>query len=471
MEKLTENNIKHATLSFLKGYYRFRPRTGDTEATIDMRGKGGIIADGFLSFPLEDGSSFLATFEATSYSSKEEVVYKVQRGRLLWDSLALAFLCTAAWFAYTYSKHINTVKDLGIWMTIGLLWLMILGIVLAYQLLFSWLRRYRYIYAVEQFKKYHADEQWVSIGEDIFNDSENRYLKELRNQCIYNGFGLIIVDKNGQPQLSITPSRKELFASKRSMIQFFDLQDLTKRIGDNTYLDNLKVVQDQGLKLLGNTDFESLERFRKTYQSQMILCGISLAIISGIFYKELNDPVMIYMDQEVYEEEILKPRLTKQTRESNSYLLDSVAIRSFDKDAEPYLDVAPKTGPNPYEKEETPAGIIIFSKGKQAVSYDCERFYNFKKKKYLIEFGKFSSLEAAAKQVKELDKIDLEAHCLWMGCFSDVNFDYIVFINLWYNSKWEARADARDLELKLEEENLERTLSVRTIEPFDTEEF
>ena len=86
---------------------------------------------------------------------------------------------------------------------------------LAYQYLFQWIKRYRYIYAVEQFKRYHADEQWIAIGEDVFDEPTDPYLKELKDQCVINGFGLMMIDDNLDTHLLITPSRIEVFGEKK----------------------------------------------------------------------------------------------------------------------------------------------------------------------------------------------------------------------------------------------------------------
>ncbi|MEO1714442.1 MAG: hypothetical protein AAFU60_14010, partial [Bacteroidota bacterium] len=77
---ITEDQVKRAALRFLKGYYRHWPRkNGETIVKLDLRGEGNIIADGFLQFQKEDDSPFTATFEATSYAAKNEVLYKVER--------------------------------------------------------------------------------------------------------------------------------------------------------------------------------------------------------------------------------------------------------------------------------------------------------------------------------------------------------------------------------------------------------
>ncbi|MCB0640743.1 MAG: hypothetical protein KDC44_03850, partial [Phaeodactylibacter sp.] len=109
---LSEQDVKVATLRYLKGYYKFRPRKSiDTVAQLDMVAPGGIVADGHLTFELEDDSIFLATFEATARDTKEEVLSKVQEELLFWDGIAVSGLLTAAFFIYNYaSKSLGLVK-------------------------------------------------------------------------------------------------------------------------------------------------------------------------------------------------------------------------------------------------------------------------------------------------------------------------------------------------------------------------
>ena len=54
MNQVTEDEIKKEVLKFLRGYYKNRPRATDIEVSSDLRGVGGIVADGFLAFKEED---------------------------------------------------------------------------------------------------------------------------------------------------------------------------------------------------------------------------------------------------------------------------------------------------------------------------------------------------------------------------------------------------------------------------------
>ena len=60
-EHLTEDPIRHVALRFLKTYYRYRPRKGETTAGKNLTTKSGLIVDGYLSFQTDEDIPFLAT--------------------------------------------------------------------------------------------------------------------------------------------------------------------------------------------------------------------------------------------------------------------------------------------------------------------------------------------------------------------------------------------------------------------------
>ena len=103
MEFLTENDIKHAALSFLKSHYKYRPRIGDSQARLDNISKSGIIADGLLTFQTDITNKFEATFEATSYGKAHEVKYKIKESRLWWDSITFGTVLVTIIFAFIHS--------------------------------------------------------------------------------------------------------------------------------------------------------------------------------------------------------------------------------------------------------------------------------------------------------------------------------------------------------------------------------
>ncbi len=447
MEHLSENTIKKAALRFFKNFYKFRPRVGRTTSKFDLETSDGIVVDGSLSFLQEDGTTFLATFETTSLETKDEVIFKIQSKVLLWDSLAIALLVTSIVASYGFYYDHFTVKQIGWLGSISLLFGIFGLTFLAYQYLFQWLKRYRYIYAIEQFKKYHADEQWIAIAEDVFDEPTNPYLIELKDQCVLNGFGLIVVNQDLETQVLITPSRQEVFGKKRSAMSFLSRDAAIQRSRrERTKLWWNTLVSNLSSQRSGN----SLLRYQRSYWNQILLSLVALFIISGILFKEAQDAEIAYVDEKKYENNLSQLAQTTDA-ETEDFVLDT-----------PYVD-ADKNKPLPYilvNGEEVPQDeftekggnpdieILITTMDGEFVAYDCERFFNYVGTKYLIQESIYHSIELARDKIERLNSRGLNANCMWTGCFTDGQSAYVVFIDLLFDKKDEAFLIVKSLQRK-----------------------
>ncbi|MCB9316405.1 MAG: hypothetical protein H6569_09720 [Lewinellaceae bacterium] len=219
---LSENEIKRAFLPFLKEFYKFRyeyrPESVQTE--LDKIGTGGIIADGMVSFRKEDGTVFTCTYEATSADKAAEVKFTLNVQYFTWDCMAFGAVTAAAAYAIAYIFYLP-------WLA-GLQWTGNLGFVLGmgmvgflgwYLTMQRW-RKYRYIYAIEQFKQYFAHEQWIALAADVFPAVTDPYFLELKSQCVYNGFGLALVSEREPVRVINAPSRLGIFGKDRKMVQW-----------------------------------------------------------------------------------------------------------------------------------------------------------------------------------------------------------------------------------------------------------
>ncbi len=415
---------------------------------LDMRATGGIIADGCVSFKMENENTFMATFEATSIPTSEEVKYKIQRFLLVWDSLVIAFVLCLLAFAWGHAYQRITMQLLGMWGYLGVMWGMLIIVFLFYYLLFRHLQKYRYIYAVEQFKRYHADEQWIAIGEDVFPNSTDSNFDELKKQCIYNGFGLLMVDMQLNPVLLITPSRVDLFGKRRQILQFLS--------SDPSHKTNKNFWQRAMIKLFPFTKHSSLQRYRRTYLKQMILCMISSALMATLFYKELQNTDFDYVDEELYPIEMQKYR--KETKqEPSDYQIDSPYVAAYRKERSPYVPSGKDMNSEGVKEDKTsqkakkplPDGAVFVSGNEDVVIYDCARFY-FEGTKFMLYESRFESFEAALQRVSKLADTGLEVSCLWMGCFSEKDQSYVVFFDLLYDNRLEARQKVLEYQQALE---------------------
>jgi len=217
--RLTEDEVKRRFMPFLRDFYknRYEPISNSVSMELDNVSMEGWVADGKISFRKTDGSPFICTYEATSSDKAEEVKYQLNLQYFLWDCTAFGMVCAALAYVYFFQTDfvwLLTLKAAG---NCGLLLgTAMIGFFGWYFTMRSW-RKYRYIFAIQQFKQYFADEQWVAIAEDVFPSPNDPYLLELRNQCVYNGIGLAIVPLEGMVRKLIDPSRLGIFGKDRKM--------------------------------------------------------------------------------------------------------------------------------------------------------------------------------------------------------------------------------------------------------------
>jgi len=463
LNALSENNIKRVSLSFLKSYYRYRPRKGKSKLQTNMRAAGGVVVDGHLSFSLEDDSEFVATVEATSYMTRDEVRYRPHRELITWDGLAIGLILAAVGLSIAHATGAISIPNMGGW----LLWLA--GLIVAvflfqlfYRLLFGNLRRYRYIYAVEQFKRYYADEQWIAIGEDVFSSSEDPFFQELREQCIYNGFGLIIVDLELRCKAHITPSRNDLFKSRRDVLEFFSLEELARRLETSTRKVGEKSGLDRWLPLPRSQDAESkLLRHRPVYWHQMGSCLIAAVLIVALFLREMQEKRVTVIDADDYRNKMSKESENLE-EEPMGYLLDSAALRPFEEKTSPYLetDEARSSAGNGFVEPVRRPGLIVYQRRNTFFEYDCERLYDGALPRFVIAVEIFDNATPLKQLIERFNEKGLEAMGLWLGCFTSGDNDYALFLSQLYATEEEAWADLPAWQARIEREGFSTKLEV-----------
>jgi len=479
---LTEKIIQKVTLGFLKTYYKYRPRMlkEPTVTSLNMRTSDGIIADGFYSFKKPNGQNFLATFEATCFNTQKEVTYKKQKQILFWDGLAVGSILTACAFTYGYAYDLLTVNEIGPWPSGGCILLSLLFFMMLYRLIGSTFSRYRYIYAVEQFKNYHADEQWIAIGHDVFSNPMDKHLKELKNQCVYNGFGLLAVDKNFEPKVLITPAREEVFKGKRKKRKFKEQSKAVSRFPTKSLPSVFGKMSDK-LATLRKEEEESLSRFSRSFTHQMLIVGVAMLFVGVIFVKELADADLIVMDKEEHFENIENLSKEGDKAEEMGILVDTAYANR--KPTEPYkadwwlieneklfrqqaadagLEYASSTMATPIRNDRI--DVLLTLPTGEYVAYDCERFMNFTGTKYVVEEGVYADFASASARMQFLASKSLTSNVLNLNCFEEKQSTFIVFFSELYHTKKDATFELEQINFEAEEVNIDlEKLEVRAL--------
>ncbi len=232
---LSEDEVKQRFVPFLKDFYknRYQSQPGSITVEMDNVSAEGWVADGKLSFKKEDGTPFVCTYEATSFDKLEEVKYKLNTYYFIWDCVAFGAVCSAVMYMLFYQTRRLWLIELHGSGNLGfLVGMFIIGFFGWYFMMQNW-RKYRYIFAIQQFRQYFADEQWVAIAEDVFPAPNDPFYIELRNQCVYNGIGLAIVPFDGNVRKICDPSRLGIFGKDRKMADWVTRAEWYKKMSQN----------------------------------------------------------------------------------------------------------------------------------------------------------------------------------------------------------------------------------------------
>lgn len=454
---LTENIIKKVALRFLRQYYKFRLRYDDQPviAKYDLEGVGGIVADGYYSFKKTDGKPFIATFEATGSDSIDEVVYKPENRVLFWDGLAVASIVTLVLTAINFFYDYHELDERELLLRIGMMLLVMLVSFGIFYFIAKNFRRYRYIYAVEQFKRYHADEQWIALGGDVFESSNDKRFRELKDQCVLNGIGLLKVDPNLDTKIMVTPSRQDIFMGKRKIVNFLPAEGNGK-LPMKKELGLVSGVRAMLPSILRKDD--SIYRFRKAFYNQMFVATGCVLLIGLILFKEMQHAGYQTVDNTEFREDIAKPQSNEVpeqpealgdsslTTNTNQLELDefnrSIWKPKVEQPKKPpqkkFTPPPPEPNPPPVKTPVDTTEIYINPSSEKAIAYDCTRFYNFESKKFIIEEGVYNTWPKAKKRLDVLRRNNIESAALLLACFTNAEKGYVIYIGMIYNSPEEA---------------------------------
>lgn len=462
---LSEQEIKETTLRYLKKYYRNRLRAGEISISSDVRGAGGIIADGFLSYPREDGANFVATFEATSFDTREEVRFTQRRDLFFWDSLVFALWGTAAGGGINISRQLIPIKEHGPLLPLVMLLSVFTALFFTFRIIASYMRRYREIYAVEQFKQYHVDEQWIAVGEDVFSSTRDPHFEELRRQCIQYGFGLILIDLEKRTHIFLTPAREDTFEGRRRVVQLISRNQFLNRIQNIADKDWIRRFQGKITAAIAPGNPEWFKRFRPRRLRHYIAAAAALMFIGAVWYREYDAWANRYVVPKVYAEEVTQ-LARRFPKEPPGYRLDTPLFppAPFRDDRISYLDEWLED--RLAEKRGAGSGLrnaIGNQDGIGVTLYDCARLRNFQGVKFILLEEIYPDFESALFRVEQLQADGLQAGSLWLGCFNGRAGEFAVFFGPIFNTSREALRMAEKLEYLRSDRSSKDFLSVKAI--------
>ncbi|NRA49542.1 MAG: hypothetical protein HRU12_10460, partial [Phaeodactylibacter sp.] len=426
----------------------------------------GIVADGFLSFVQPSGEVFKTTFEATSYHTRNEVRYKKQRDLLGWDGAAVASCIACGLTLSGLYKSWFSVESQTLTGVIAIFLVFFTLLFASYLFFMGRWRRYRYIYAIEQFKRYHADEQWVALGEDVFaNMTTDPYYLELKKQCISNGMGLLIVRMDKSILMQITPARKDVFGRKREQIDLVNQDDLQQMLDEGRYPEWMSMIKP-----------EDLLRFQRRYKYQVLIIGACIAILSTVLYREVL--ALKTIEEESYDdylERVAEVRIRNDRyTQPITFKLDTLITwpYPFRKDFKPYLSLSPSQ-PQAAAKQPPARGIQLregFIGNLEAgapFTYDCSRLRPLTGTGYIIQEGVYQSFSAVSARIRELEDYGFTASAVWLGCFDELEKGYALYFGFIFDDPGLARSGMDQLQQRLGDNVLNLALKLRSLTPLE----
>lgn len=451
----TEDRVKKEAMAFFRRYYRFHPSEGVVVTSYDLEGEG-LVVDGFLSLPQKDGTDFTVAFEATAADTRYEVLTTLNKSLLYWDGLAFAGGFMTLNLLLDFFSGNRIIHPLPWYLSLGVAIVLFVAAFAFWALALRRWRRYRSIYAVDQFKAYDATEQWIVLAPDVYPPAFSKHHKELKYQCAINGFGLLVLGGEQAPFVDIAPAQRDVFKGSRRNVRLDALRGMGKNIGTDRVEAGLRNWQ---------TRFRSHYLGSFAYKIQGLWLGAGVLLSGAILANYWTDRPFAYPDEDRYvkELEIKKEQLRPETK--LVYMTDSLAV-PYRPGVAGYLDLEieekmrERTAFNNWRYN-----IIIGADYDQLIYYDCARLYNLRSTKYLIAVEQFESGSNARVLLQELRAKGLAASILRLDCFQDEGSGYLVFLGLLEPNQGMAKTQRAAFARQLKRAGFNQVLSVRQLRP------
>jgi hypothetical protein len=221
MTRLIERTVQETAQKYLENYYKSKAKRGRMFSKIEVRTKkeyGGFRADGFLAFNKRwTGELYVVSMESKSYKTFDAIQpyrdNKIWRNNSLWYGFLFAIASGGAFALVGFENAI-----------LGLMFFLFTFSVGAggYAFLFRNSFQNKHIAVLSQVEQYPANEKWISISEDSFQDIDKKGQDAFLKVCKSRGYGLIIVDEKKRNKLLFKP--KKHYRPWGSFVKFYSLE-------------------------------------------------------------------------------------------------------------------------------------------------------------------------------------------------------------------------------------------------------
>lgn len=427
-----QESLKKSMIAYLVHYYRYRPRLQKPVVKLDVQTQDGITADGLLEFPTEKQGLFTVAFEVTEATAAQELYYVLHQKLLAKDALIFALLLASllfAGFAWYRPELIIKMGVAGGAITyLGtVIVLTTLSIVLGYQL-----SHYRWIPALEQFKAYHAEEQWVAVGEGVFDNVRQTQWLELRKQCLLNGFGLVKFTHDFQQTTYLTPARQERFYGKRKRSYFFERT-------------NPAIVPTW------NVTSKFLPKELRLLRHQWAMMAGVVALCTFVFVQLRHSKPEVTITEMPWLQDSLLALQNRAIPEEETTDLET--FKNIDVVEKPEIKPRPKQK-DPSTKLPSPVTSRDILTPRGGGQEECQLPFKGNGPRYYVQEGIYSNKQMAHERTKVLSKKGVPAHILSSACLGGMDGKFVVYLGDFMDSEANARSWKQLISQQLQSANL-----------------
>jgi hypothetical protein len=195
--RLNEKHVQRVALEWLASYYADKVGVqavyAEMETVISANCKlGSGRADGLVASLMPDDTVYTAALEAKSARTLPNI--KLRYGDMQWllhaliaGLLGMVVTGSMGWF-FSDSWWLRWILPPVAFFAAGF----------AYLLLTTEHARYRLIDVVQQVKRYPANEQWIAVSADAYNELDTALQEALLTDCRNEGLGLLAYGRRGQ---------------------------------------------------------------------------------------------------------------------------------------------------------------------------------------------------------------------------------------------------------------------------------
>jgi hypothetical protein len=306
-----------------------------------------------------------------------------------------------------------------------------------YTWLFRRLPRYRYIYAIEQFKQYRANDQWVAYSYDVFSVRDEKRRLELVRQCTRYGFGLLEITAQRKAKLVLAPSRAEYFVPKQRATQFLSLGDWQDRMAEMVSgpWGRLKQAIRERLRPWQS---EYFRWFPRTYPNQWALALMGSLATLFLLRIEYQQRPYVYANEWLRKFELAQiPE--REEGESVYYKVDS-PVPGFTSDSseldpslwtqeEQFSDIVQGWGSTPTQ-DLRPVRMVSVGPGEDAaLYYDCARIRAIRRSFYVLYDTIMPSLSTARQRIASWNQEGFAATAVWPPCLGGPDEGFLIYVD------------------------------------------